>query len=128
RLPNRFASLAPTGRIASLIPRTPIRAQCSLARRGAPRVARTRARARAVGGNRISHEFHRGMGRGRRSRIRTHFAHGASPSAMTPIAGLAGNRGRNLVRIADRAPGGAELSVVLTDDADAPVLDAAAER
>ncbi|EMA49688.1 bifunctional phosphoribosylaminoimidazolecarboxamide formyltransferase/IMP cyclohydrolase [Halococcus thailandensis] len=47
---------------------------------------------------------------------------------MTPIAGLAGNRGRNLVRIADRAPGGAELSVVLTDDADAPVLDAAAER
>ena len=47
---------------------------------------------------------------------------------MTPIAGLAGNRGRNLVRIADRAPGGAALSVVLTNDADAPVLDAAAER
>jgi phosphoribosylaminoimidazolecarboxamide formyltransferase len=47
---------------------------------------------------------------------------------MTPIAGLASNRGRNLLHIADRAPGGAELSVVLTNDADAPVLDSAAER
>ncbi len=47
---------------------------------------------------------------------------------MTPIAGLAGNRGRNLLHIADRAPGGAELSVIVTNDADAPVLDAAAER
>ncbi|WP_435077144.1 bifunctional phosphoribosylaminoimidazolecarboxamide formyltransferase/IMP cyclohydrolase [Halococcus sp. AFM35] len=47
---------------------------------------------------------------------------------MTPIAGLAGNRGRNLLHIADHAPGGAELSVILTNDADAPVLDAAAER
>ncbi|WP_313690974.1 phosphoribosylglycinamide formyltransferase [Halorarum halobium] len=44
------------------------------------------------------------------------------------IAGMASNRGRNLRRIADLAPGGATLSVVLTNDADAPVLDAAAER
>ncbi|MFC4551681.1 MULTISPECIES: bifunctional phosphoribosylaminoimidazolecarboxamide formyltransferase/IMP cyclohydrolase [Halorussus] len=47
---------------------------------------------------------------------------------MTRIAGLASNRGRNLLNVADRAPGGAELGVVLTNDADAPVLDAAAER
>ncbi|QLG62955.1 bifunctional phosphoribosylaminoimidazolecarboxamide formyltransferase/IMP cyclohydrolase [Halorarum salinum] len=44
------------------------------------------------------------------------------------IAGLASNRGRNLLNIADRAPGGVELAVVLTNDADAPVLDAAAGR
>jgi len=44
------------------------------------------------------------------------------------IAGMASNRGRNLRNIADRAPGGAELSVVLSNDADAPVLDAAADR
>jgi len=44
------------------------------------------------------------------------------------IAGLASNRGRNLMNIADRAPGGAELSVVLTNHADAPVLAAAEER
>ncbi|QLG26411.1 bifunctional phosphoribosylaminoimidazolecarboxamide formyltransferase/IMP cyclohydrolase [Halorarum halophilum] len=44
------------------------------------------------------------------------------------IAGMASNRGRNIRNIADRAPGGAELSVVLTNDADAPVLDAADER
>ncbi|MBO4246957.1 bifunctional phosphoribosylaminoimidazolecarboxamide formyltransferase/IMP cyclohydrolase [Halomicrobium sp. IBSBa] len=44
------------------------------------------------------------------------------------IAGLASNRGRNLMNIADRAPGGAEIAVVLTNDADAPVLEAAAER
>ncbi|SNZ12910.1 phosphoribosylaminoimidazolecarboxamide formyltransferase / IMP cyclohydrolase [Natronoarchaeum philippinense] len=47
---------------------------------------------------------------------------------MTRIAGLASNRGRNLLHIDDLAPGGAELAVVLTNDADAPVLDAAAER
>ncbi|WP_436347457.1 bifunctional phosphoribosylaminoimidazolecarboxamide formyltransferase/IMP cyclohydrolase [Natronorubrum sp. FCH18a] len=47
---------------------------------------------------------------------------------MTRIAGMAGNRGRNLLNIADRAPGAAELAVVLTNNADAPVLDAAAER
>ena len=44
------------------------------------------------------------------------------------LAGLASNRGRNLINVADRAPGGAELSVVLTNDADASVLDAAEER
>jgi phosphoribosylaminoimidazolecarboxamide formyltransferase/IMP cyclohydrolase len=44
------------------------------------------------------------------------------------IAGLAGNRGRNLLTMADREPGGATLAVVCTDDPDAPVLDGAAER
>ena len=44
------------------------------------------------------------------------------------IAGLASNRGRNLRHIADAAPGGAELSVVLTNRERAPVLEAAAER
>ncbi|MFC4544118.1 bifunctional phosphoribosylaminoimidazolecarboxamide formyltransferase/IMP cyclohydrolase [Halosolutus amylolyticus] len=47
---------------------------------------------------------------------------------MTRIAGMAGNRGRNLLNIADRAPGGAELAVVLTNSEEAPVLEAAAER
>ncbi|ELZ07539.1 bifunctional phosphoribosylaminoimidazolecarboxamide formyltransferase/IMP cyclohydrolase [Natrialba aegyptia] len=47
---------------------------------------------------------------------------------MTRIAGMAGNRGRNLLNIADRRPGGAELGVVLTTAEDAPVLEAAAER
>jgi phosphoribosylaminoimidazolecarboxamide formyltransferase/IMP cyclohydrolase len=44
------------------------------------------------------------------------------------IAGLASNRGRNLRHIADAAPGGAELSVVLTNRESAPVLEAATER
>jgi phosphoribosylaminoimidazolecarboxamide formyltransferase len=44
------------------------------------------------------------------------------------IAGMASNRGRNLRTIADRAPGGATLSVVLTNEADAPVLSAASDR
>ncbi len=44
------------------------------------------------------------------------------------IAGMAGNRGRNLLHLADLAPGGAELSVVLTNRASAPVLAAAEER
>ncbi|MUW14964.1 phosphoribosylglycinamide formyltransferase [Halorubrum sp. CBA1125] len=44
------------------------------------------------------------------------------------IAGLASNRGRNLRHIADVAPGGAELSVVLTNRESAPVLEAATER
>ncbi|MFB6077596.1 MAG: phosphoribosylglycinamide formyltransferase [Halarchaeum sp.] len=44
------------------------------------------------------------------------------------LAGLASNRGRNLLHVADRAPGGAEYAVIVTNDADAPVLDAAAER
>ncbi|QLC33883.1 bifunctional phosphoribosylaminoimidazolecarboxamide formyltransferase/IMP cyclohydrolase [Halarchaeum sp. CBA1220] len=44
------------------------------------------------------------------------------------LAGMASNRGRNLLHIADRTPGDAEFSVVLTNDADAPILEAAAER
>jgi len=44
------------------------------------------------------------------------------------VAGMASNRGRNLLNIADRAPGGAEFAVILTNDADAPVLEEAAER
>ena len=44
------------------------------------------------------------------------------------IAGLASNRGRNLLHIDDLAPGGAELSVVLTNREGAPVLESAAER
>mgnify|MGYP000008808224 FL=1 len=44
------------------------------------------------------------------------------------LAGMASNRGRNLLNVADRAPGGAEFGVILTNDADAPVLEAAAER
>ncbi|WP_435363258.1 bifunctional phosphoribosylaminoimidazolecarboxamide formyltransferase/IMP cyclohydrolase [Haloarchaeobius sp. DYHT-AS-18] len=47
---------------------------------------------------------------------------------MTRIAGLAGNRGRNLLHIDDLTPGGAELAVVLTNDEDAPVLADAEER
>ncbi|MFB6302507.1 MAG: bifunctional phosphoribosylaminoimidazolecarboxamide formyltransferase/IMP cyclohydrolase [Haloferacaceae archaeon] len=47
---------------------------------------------------------------------------------MLRIAGMASNRGRNLLHIADRAPGGAELAVVLTNEEGAPVLDGAAER
>jgi phosphoribosylaminoimidazolecarboxamide formyltransferase/IMP cyclohydrolase len=47
---------------------------------------------------------------------------------MRKIAGLASNRGRNLLHIADRAPGGAELSVVLTNHEGAPVLEDASER
>ena len=58
----------------------------------------------------------------------THKVAGVPTTTMTRIAGLAGNRGRNLLRIAEREPGGAELAVVLTDDPDAPVLDSAAER
>jgi phosphoribosylaminoimidazolecarboxamide formyltransferase/IMP cyclohydrolase len=47
---------------------------------------------------------------------------------MTEIAGLASNRGRNLLHIADVTPGGADLGVVLSNREDAPVLDEAAER
>ena len=47
---------------------------------------------------------------------------------MTTVAGLASNRGRNLLHIDDRRPGGAELGVVVSNHADAPVLNAAAER
>jgi len=51
-----------------------------------------------------------------------------SASSHMKLAGMASNRGRNLMNIADRAPGGASFAVVVTNDADAPVLDAAAER
>ena len=44
------------------------------------------------------------------------------------LAGMASNRGRNLMNIADRTPGGAAFSVVLTNGADAPVVEAAEKR
>jgi phosphoribosylaminoimidazolecarboxamide formyltransferase/IMP cyclohydrolase len=44
------------------------------------------------------------------------------------LAGMASNNGRNLRNIAERAPGGAEFAVVLSNDTDAPVLDAMADR
>ncbi|WP_148413297.1 bifunctional phosphoribosylaminoimidazolecarboxamide formyltransferase/IMP cyclohydrolase [Haloferax sp. KTX1] len=47
---------------------------------------------------------------------------------MVTIAGLASNRGRNLRNVADRAPGGAELGVVVSNRADAPVVDWADEH
>jgi len=47
---------------------------------------------------------------------------------MTRVLGMASNRGRNLINIHERAPGGAELGVVLTNDADAPILQKAADR
>jgi phosphoribosylaminoimidazolecarboxamide formyltransferase len=47
---------------------------------------------------------------------------------MTQVAGLASNRGRNLMHIADSAPGSAQLTVVLSNHTDAPVLETAADR
>ena len=47
---------------------------------------------------------------------------------MVKIAGVASNRGRNLLHIADRTPGGAELAIVLTNEDGAPILEGAAER
>ena len=44
------------------------------------------------------------------------------------LAGMASNRGRNLMNIADRAPGGVEFAAVLATDADAPVIEKAAKR
>ena len=44
------------------------------------------------------------------------------------LAGMASNRGRNLMHIADREPGGATSAVVLTDSAGAPVLEKARAR
>ncbi|MEF8830438.1 MAG: formyltransferase family protein [Halobacteriales archaeon] len=44
------------------------------------------------------------------------------------FAGIASDTGRLLMHLADVAPGGADLAVVLTDDADAPVVDAAEQR
>jgi phosphoribosylaminoimidazolecarboxamide formyltransferase/IMP cyclohydrolase len=40
------------------------------------------------------------------------------------LAGMASNNGRNLRNIARREPGGAEFAVVLSNDPEAPVLDA----
>jgi phosphoribosylaminoimidazolecarboxamide formyltransferase len=58
----------------------------------------------------------------------TTLAVAAARADMTRIAGLASNRGRNLLHLDDLEPGGADLAVVLSNHADAPVLDAAAER
>jgi phosphoribosylaminoimidazolecarboxamide formyltransferase/IMP cyclohydrolase len=44
------------------------------------------------------------------------------------LAGMASNRGRNLMHIADRTPGGTEFAVVLSNTEGAPVLEAASER
>ncbi|MFB6189418.1 MAG: formyltransferase family protein, partial [Halapricum sp.] len=44
------------------------------------------------------------------------------------VAGMASNRGRNLMNIHDLAPGGAKLSVVLTNSSDAPVVEKAQKR
>ncbi len=44
------------------------------------------------------------------------------------LAGMASNRGRNLMNIADRSPGGATVEVVLTNTEDAPVVEAAEKR
>ncbi|AKH97207.1 bifunctional phosphoribosylaminoimidazolecarboxamide formyltransferase/IMP cyclohydrolase [Halanaeroarchaeum sulfurireducens] len=47
---------------------------------------------------------------------------------MTRIAGMASNRGRNLMHLQDRRPGGANLAVVVSNDPDAPVLEKARKR
>ena len=47
---------------------------------------------------------------------------------MVKLAGLASNRGRNLRRLDEIAPGGAELAVVATNREGAPVVEAASER
>jgi phosphoribosylaminoimidazolecarboxamide formyltransferase len=44
------------------------------------------------------------------------------------LAGMASNNGRNLRNIAEREPGGAEFAVVVSNDADAPVLESMADR
>jgi phosphoribosylaminoimidazolecarboxamide formyltransferase/IMP cyclohydrolase len=44
------------------------------------------------------------------------------------LAGMASNNGRNLRNIADREPGGAAFAVVLSNDPEAPILDAMADR
>ena len=51
-----------------------------------------------------------------------------SESSRMKIAGLASNRGRNLLHIDDVAPAGAELSVVVTNREGAPVVESATER
>jgi phosphoribosylaminoimidazolecarboxamide formyltransferase len=47
---------------------------------------------------------------------------------MPTIAGLASNRGRNLMHIQDRQPAGATLDVVISNHPDAPVLEKAENR
>lgn len=47
---------------------------------------------------------------------------------MITIAGMASNRGRNLLNLDDRRPGGARVEVVVSNIADAPILAAAADR
>jgi phosphoribosylaminoimidazolecarboxamide formyltransferase/IMP cyclohydrolase len=44
------------------------------------------------------------------------------------LAGMASNNGRNLRNIAERKPGDAQFAVVLSNEADAPVHDAMADR
>jgi len=44
------------------------------------------------------------------------------------LAGMASNRGRNLLHMADTEPGGAELAVVLSNEEGAPIIESAAER
>ena len=44
------------------------------------------------------------------------------------LAGMASNRGRNLLNVHDLSPGGAELAVVLTNSEDAPVVEKAEKR
>ncbi|MFC7073233.1 bifunctional phosphoribosylaminoimidazolecarboxamide formyltransferase/IMP cyclohydrolase [Halovenus rubra] len=44
------------------------------------------------------------------------------------LAGMASNRGRNLMNIADRSPGDATLDIVLANDSTAPVLNKAEKR
>ncbi|AOW80512.1 phosphoribosylaminoimidazolecarboxamide formyltransferase / IMP cyclohydrolase [Halodesulfurarchaeum formicicum] len=47
---------------------------------------------------------------------------------MPIIAGLASNRGRNLMHIQDRQPGGTTLGVVVSNHADAPIIEKAENR
>jgi phosphoribosylaminoimidazolecarboxamide formyltransferase/IMP cyclohydrolase len=44
------------------------------------------------------------------------------------LAGMASNNGRNLRNVAEREPGGAAFAVVLSNDPEAPILDAMADR
>ncbi len=47
---------------------------------------------------------------------------------MASLLGLASNRGRNLLHLDDRRPGGATVDTIVSNHADAPILNAAAER
>jgi phosphoribosylaminoimidazolecarboxamide formyltransferase/IMP cyclohydrolase len=68
----------------------------------------------------------RGTVLARERRTTTPFARGRPASDMR-LAGMASNRGRNLINLADGLDD-VEFAVVLTNDADAPVLEAAADR